>query len=86
MPQIDLESPRSKLVQKLAEDLDGPSWGVSFQTILTCTKTEGVGFRGQAVWSGHETESVVGSGQYSANENSCQRLANILGSISACFE
>ena len=38
MPWADLESPRSKLVQKLARDLDGPNWGIRFQAILTCRK------------------------------------------------
>ena len=38
MPLVDLESPRSKLVQKLAQDLYGPLWGISFQAILTCRK------------------------------------------------
>ena len=38
VPLVDLESPRSKLVQKLAQDLDGPLWGISFQAILTCKK------------------------------------------------
>ena len=38
VPLADLESPRSKLVQKLAQDLDGPTWGNCFQAILTCRK------------------------------------------------
>ena len=36
VPWADLESPRSKLLQKLAQDLECPKFGVYFQAILTC--------------------------------------------------
>ena len=38
LPLVDLESPRSKLLQKLAKHIDDGSWGDRFQAILTCTK------------------------------------------------
>ena len=36
VPWADLESPRSKLLQKLAQDLECPKFTVYFQAILTC--------------------------------------------------
>ena len=38
LPLVDLESRRSKLLQKLAQHIDDGTWGVCFQAILTCTK------------------------------------------------
>ena len=38
LPLVDLESRRSKLLQKLAQHIDDGTWGDCFQAILTCTK------------------------------------------------
>ena len=88
VPWADLESTRSKLLQKLAQDLECPKFGVYFQTIMKCRAKSvfSVVGRSQGELSGQETAAVVGSGQKSASQNSSPTSVKVVCSISDCFD
>ena len=81
---VSFESPRSRLLQRLAQDLESPKYQVYFHAIASCVE-KGHSGRSQRELCGHETTAVSSSGQLSACQNRSHKSLQVLGRFSVCF-